>query len=39
MPFQSQGGVIRAAVEIDKRAEYVIAPRGQGNDVYFAKEP
>jgi hypothetical protein len=39
MPFQSQGGVIRAAVEIDKRAEYVIAPRGQGNDVYFGKEP
>ncbi len=37
IPFQSRGGVIRATVEIDKRAEYVIAPRGEGEDVFFGK--
>ena len=37
IPSQSQNGVIRAAVEIDKRAQYVIAPRGEGKDVFFGK--
>jgi hypothetical protein len=37
VPFQSRGGVIRASVEIDKRAQYVIAPRGEGKDVFFGK--
>jgi hypothetical protein len=35
--FESRGGVIRAAVQIDKRAEYVIAPRGEGKAVFFGK--
>lgn len=36
--FQSRGGVIRAAVEIDKRAQYVIAPRGLGKEVFFGSD-
>ncbi len=35
--FESREGVLRATVEIDKRAEYVIAPRGEGKDVFFGK--
>ncbi len=30
-------GVIKADVTIDKRAEYVIAPKGKGSDVFFGK--
>ena len=37
MPSQSRGGAIRAAVEIGKRAQYVIAPRGAGKEVFFGK--
>ena len=37
IPFQSRDGVIRATVEIDKRAQYVIAPCGEGKDVFFGK--
>jgi hypothetical protein len=37
IPFQSQGGVIRATVEVQKRAQYVIAPRGAGKEVFFGK--
>jgi hypothetical protein len=37
IPFESREGVIRAKVEIDKRAEYVIAPRGEGKEVFFGK--
>ena len=33
--FERRGGVMRCQVEIDKRAEYVIAPRGKGQDVFF----
>ncbi|HLX65175.1 MAG TPA: hypothetical protein VKX17_28160 [Planctomycetota bacterium] len=33
----SKDGVIRAAVEIDKRAQYLIAPAGQGETVFFGK--
>ncbi|MCY2989529.1 MAG: hypothetical protein NTY19_16885 [Planctomycetota bacterium] len=35
LPFQSHGGVIRAAVKVDKRAQYVIARRGEAHDVFF----
>ena len=37
IPFQSHGGVIRAAVNLDKRAQYVIARRGEAHDVFFGK--
>jgi hypothetical protein len=37
IPFESHGGVIRAAVTIDKRAQYVIAPRGAGHGVFFGR--
>jgi hypothetical protein len=37
IPFQSRGGVVRATVEVDKRAQYLIAPRGEGKDVFFGK--
>jgi len=30
-------GVIRATVEIDKRAQYLVAPPGQGEAVWFGK--
>jgi hypothetical protein len=29
--------VVTATVNIDKRAEYVIAPKGQGSEVFFGK--
>ncbi|MGA2616990.1 MAG: hypothetical protein ABSF26_05215 [Thermoguttaceae bacterium] len=35
--LQSKGGVIKATVEINKRAQYLIAPKGQGKDVFFGK--
>jgi hypothetical protein len=34
---ESKNGVIKAAVKIEKRAEYVIAPKGQGEAVFFGK--
>ena len=34
---EQKDGVIRASVEIDKRAEYVIAPKGQGEAVFLGK--
>ncbi len=37
IPFQAHGGVLRAAIEVEKRAEFVIAPRGHGHDVFFGK--
>ena len=37
IPFQSRGGVIRATVEIDKRAQYVVSYPGEGKEVFFGK--
>ncbi len=37
IPCQSHDGVISARVEIDKRAQFVIASRGESRDVFFGK--
>ncbi len=37
IPFQSAGGVLKAQVTIDKRAEYVVAPKGKSNEIFFGK--
>jgi hypothetical protein len=35
--FESAGGAIRAHVKFDKRAQYVVAPKGKGEEVFFGK--
>jgi hypothetical protein len=37
VPSTCANGVVTATVNIDKRAEYVIAPKGQGSEVFFGK--
>ena len=37
IPSQQAAGVIKAAVKLNKRAQYVIAPKGQGEAVFFGK--
>ena len=37
IPSQRESGVIRATVKIDKRAQYVVAPKGEGQGVFFGK--
>jgi hypothetical protein len=37
IPSHCSAGVVTAKVAFDKRAEYVIAPKGKGKDVFFGK--
>ena len=37
VPSERKNGAIHAQVEIGKRAQYLIAPRGQGRAVFFGK--
>jgi hypothetical protein len=37
IPSVSKDGALHATVELNKRAEYVIAPKGQGEAVFFGK--
>lgn len=37
VPAKRSGGAIAARVTIDKRAEYLIAPKGQGRAVFFGR--
>ncbi len=37
VPFELKDGVITAKVRFDKRAEYVIAPKGKASEVFFGK--
>jgi hypothetical protein len=37
VPFERNGGAIEAQVEIGKRAQYLVAPKGQGQAVFFGR--
>ena len=37
IPFQLKGGEIHATVQVDKRAEYLIAPVGEAHTVFFGR--
>jgi hypothetical protein len=35
IPFEVRNGAIRAKVQINKRAEYLVAPVGQAHEVFY----
>ncbi len=37
LPSKQADGVVKAAVEFSKRAEYIVAPKGKGEAVFLGK--